>query len=280
MCGRTACTLPPSKLRRACRYKSKDNKVTEPRWKGGKVGRYYTSPNVAPMSWTPVLLSAKHAQNDPDVEGEKLDSSDRMLQVMRWGLVPAWYKKDLKSFNLSTNNCRSDGMLDKRMFSTPLNRGRRCVVLADGYYEWKTTKDKQKIPHLIFFKNDVESSDAEEENDEDDQAVNVRPRRRVLTMAGVFEIWHPPKEGPNDPIYAYSIITVDASPAVSGIHHRMPAILDGDEAVSQWLDYENVPLSEAANLIKPLDTLEHFPVSSCVNNSRNKSLECMVKIEM
>ena len=68
-----------------------------------------------------------------------------------------------------------------------------AATLCCSYYEWKTTKDRQKLPHLIFFKNDAESSDAEEENDEDDQAASVRPRRRVLTMAGVFEIWHPPK---------------------------------------------------------------------------------------
>ena len=101
---------------------------------------------------------------------------------------------------------------------------------------------------------------------------------RLLTMAGIFDCWEPPKGG--EPLYTYTIITVDASEDVSFIHHRMPAILDGDEAIEKWLDFAEVPTREAMKLIRPAENIAFHPVSTFVNSVRNDTPECLVPIEL
>ena len=83
---------------------------------------------------SPVLLSSKHLE-DGTVKMEKRGFSggeERMLRLMRWGLIPSWYHGDVSSIEYKMNNARSDGMLAKTSFKRPLQSGRRCVVVADG----------------------------------------------------------------------------------------------------------------------------------------------------
>ncbi|XP_050407043.1 abasic site processing protein HMCES isoform X1 [Patella vulgata] len=365
MCGRTACTLAPDDICDSTCYKSKDGKLRKPSWRdapGGK--KYYPSHNIAPGSHTPVMLSRQHF---PSAEFE--DGVERVIQPMKWGLVPTWHKGDPYKLEYETNNCRAEGMLTKRTYKIPLEKGRRCVILADGFFEWKRTKES-KQPYFIYFPNDghkegkseikseinikkenqegedpkvkvelgdvkVETSDIKLEPAENSEEVkpelsgikvettdikiepsdikvetsdiklksaennNVKPinksatsklkdlersaehkeekKSTLLTVAGVFEVWKPP-DG-SDELYSYSIITVDSSPAMAWIHHRMPAILTNDAEIEEWLDFGNVPLSKASKLIRPTDCLTMHPVSSIVNNSRNKSPECVKKID-
>ncbi|GCC31484.1 hypothetical protein chiPu_0009942 [Chiloscyllium punctatum] len=102
--------------------------------------------------------------------------------------------------------------------------------------------------------------------------------RRLLTMAGLFDHWAPP--GGGEDLYTYTVITVDASKAMDWIHDRMPAILDGEEAVRMWLDYGQVPAMEALKLIHPTERIALHPVSTVVNNSRNDFLDCIKPIEL
>ena len=86
---------------------------------------------------SPVLLSSKHLEA-VTVETEKPSFSfsaadERVLRPMRWGLIPSWYHGEIGSIEYKMNNARSDGMLMKTSFKKPLQTGRRCVVLADGY---------------------------------------------------------------------------------------------------------------------------------------------------
>ncbi|XP_050814483.1 abasic site processing protein HMCES isoform X2 [Gopherus flavomarginatus] len=97
---------------------------------------------------------------------------------------------------------------------------------------------------------------------------------RLLTMAGIFDCWEPPDGG--DALYTYTIITVDASKGLSAIHNRMPAILDGDEAIRKWLDFTEVSTQEALRLIHSTENIAFHPVSTIVNNSRNNTPECLV----
>ncbi|XP_074929274.1 abasic site processing protein HMCES isoform X2 [Chelonoidis abingdonii] len=99
---------------------------------------------------------------------------------------------------------------------------------------------------------------------------------RLLTMAGIFDCWEPPDGG--DALYTYTIITVDASKGLSAIHNRMPAILDGDEAIRKWLDFTEVSTQEALRLIHSAENIAFHPVSTIVNNSRNNTPECLVPI--
>ncbi|XP_074459457.1 abasic site processing protein HMCES isoform X2 [Larus michahellis] len=101
---------------------------------------------------------------------------------------------------------------------------------------------------------------------------------RLLTMAGIFDCWEPPAGG--EMLYTYTIITVDASKDVSFIHHRMPAILDGDEAIRKWLDFAEVPTQEAVKLIQPTENIVFHPVSTFVNSVRNNAPQCLAPIEL
>ncbi|XP_069793450.1 abasic site processing protein HMCES isoform X2 [Narcine bancroftii] len=102
--------------------------------------------------------------------------------------------------------------------------------------------------------------------------------RRLVTMAGLFDCWSPPSGGAE--LYSHTIITVNASKAMDWIHDRMPAILDGEEAVRKWLDYGEVSVSEAIKLIHPTEYIALYPVSTLVNNSRNDDIECIKPIEL
>lgn len=360
MCGRTACTLAPDDVCKACSYNDGKGKTKKPLWRDAPGGhQYYPSYNVSPGSHTPVLLSSKH------YPGELEGISDQIIQPMMWGLVPSWHKGDPKKVSYETNNCRAEGMLEKRTFKTPLDKGRRCVVLADGFFEWKRDKN-QKQPYFIYFpssstgtaktndfriKEEVKNSDSDwtdlkkepcdwlevksepgentvhnvpdskgqpdkkeldpntvaavsgvkdvkdsieikteikmESSDSVEEAIldtefpdgeNDSKSQRLLTMAGVFDIWKPPDGAP--PLYSYSIITVAASAAMDWLHHRMPAILTSQVEINDWLDFGEVPLSMAVNSIRPVECIQLHPVSTVVNNSRNKTPDCVEPVDL
>ncbi|NXD26165.1 HMCES protein, partial [Spelaeornis formosus] len=272
MCGRTACSLAADNLRRACAYRDRRGQQRQPEWV--RQERYQPSYNKGPQSSGPVLLSRRHLQQDAD-------SSERVLMDMRWGLVPSWFKQDNPSkLQFNTSNCRSDSMLSKSSYKGALLKGKRCVVLADGFYEWQQ-QSGGKQPYFIYFPQTKDATDKEMEGDE-------WKGWRLLTMAGIFDCWEPP--GGGEMLYTYTIITVDASKDVSFIHHRqvitgkgvagMPAILDGDEAIRKWLDFAEVPTQEAVKLIQPTENIVFHPVSTFVNNIRNNTPECVAPIEL
>ncbi|XP_022110850.1 embryonic stem cell-specific 5-hydroxymethylcytosine-binding protein-like [Acanthaster planci] len=316
MCGRTACTLDPNQTRRACTYTNRQGRRVLPRWRNGPSGnqgntggkqqqqgkqqgkqqalqegkgrrKYYPSFNLTPTAVTPVLLSAKHFDSEAA-------SDDRQLTPMQWGLVPSWHKGDPTALGYKMNNCRREGMTGKRSFSRPLDKGQRCVVLADGYYEWLTSKDGKKQPYFIYFPQatpieslasktppaepePVEQPDCLAEEEVTDEGSEWKGHK-LLTMAGLFDRWFPPEGGP--PLYTYTVITVEAASSMSWLHNRMPAILESDQAINDWLDYGTVPASKALELIKAETCLTCHPVSTQVNNSRYKGSDCIVPIDV
>ena len=255
MCGRLACTLDPDQLSCKCLYKKRDGSSTTPLWSKNK-DKFTPGFNKAPQSYCPVLV-----QSQLDGDGEIL-VGDRSLAAMKWGLIPSWFsgkKEDRVGYNM--NNARSDTLLQKRSYIIPLRKGQRCVVVADGFYEWKKMENG-KQPYFIY----LSRQDNEKEKDS----------CKLLRMAGIYE-----KTNCDDgEVYSFSVITVDASSEFSSIHHRMPAILASDHEVDLWLDYENVPLDDALALIKPKNVLRWYTVSKFVNNSRNEGEECMKKVDV
>lgn len=291
MCGRTACTLAPDEVTRACSYRTRGGQRRQPRWRDGDADKYRPSYNKSPQSNSPVLLSSRHFDKSAPVE-------ECVLASMRWGLVPAWFKEsDPSKMQYSTNNCRSENILEKKTYKDPLLKGQRCVILADGFYEWKRqAKDKQ--PYFIYFpqsqgvetKNQNEeqnspASNPDQEKSEEtlvDNPEDTEPKAewtgwRLLTMAGLFDCWTPPSGG--EPLFTYTVITVNASPNLEGIHNRMPAVLDGEEEVRRWLDFAELKSLEALKLLQSKNTLTFHPVSSLVNNSRNNSAECLQPVD-
>uniref|UniRef100_A0A8D0L3A9 Abasic site processing protein HMCES n=1 Tax=Sphenodon punctatus TaxID=8508 RepID=A0A8D0L3A9_SPHPU len=265
MCGRTAVTLGADGIRRACVYCDNQGRTRHPEWQNAD--KYSPSYNKSPQSNSPVLLSRRHFEKDAN-------SSERVLAAMRWGLVPSWFKEtDPSKMQYKTSNCRSDTMMEKFSYKGPLIKGKRCVVLADGFYEWQQ-RNGEKQPYFIYFpqaKQEMLDKKSDDNEEQDGKGW------RLLTMAGIFDCWEPPDGG--EALYTYTVITVDASKALSSIHNRMPAILDGDEAVRKWLDFAEVPTQEAVRLIHPSENITFHPVSTIVNSSRNNTPECLIPVE-
>ncbi|XP_038596520.1 abasic site processing protein HMCES [Tachyglossus aculeatus] len=267
MCGRTSCHLPRDVLTRLCRYRDRRGQPRLPDWKDPD--KYLPSYNKSPQSNSPVLLSRQHLEKNAD-------SSERVIAAMRWGLIPSWFREDDPSkLQFNTTNCRSDTMMEKRSYKVPLGKGRRCVVLADGFYEWQQCQG-EKQPYFIYFPQ-IKTEKSEDGQDAVDDEGGW-DGWRLLTMAGIFDCWEPPNGG--DLLYTYTIITVNACKGLNSIHHRMPAILDGEEAVSKWLDFGEVPTQEALKLIHPVENITFHPVSTVVNNARNNLPQCLTAIDL
>lgn len=145
---------------------------------------------------------------------------------MKWGLVPSW-SKDGKGWI----NARADGLFEKPAFRQPA-RKRRCLVPADGFFEWKKV-GKEKVPMLI-------------------RAADHRP----FAMAG---LWEPSREG----LPTFAVVTTDACPAVAPVHDRMPVLLDAAGA-DRWLD-PAATVDELVSLLRPRDDVELIEVDPRVN---------------
>ncbi|CAL9703781.1 unnamed protein product [Knipowitschia caucasica] len=278
MCGRTACTLAPDEISRACTYRDRGGQRRRPRWRDGDADQYRPSYNKSPQSNSPVLLSQRHFDKSAPVD-------ECVLTSMRWGLVPSWFKEsDPKKMQYSTNNCRSENILEKKTYKDPLLKGQRCVILADGFYEWRR-QAKEKQPFFIYFPQSQDAgvkTETEDQSQEGSEEVISNQDAewtgwRLLTMAGLFDCWTPPG---GEPLYTYTVITVNASPNLQDIHDRMPAILDGEEEVRKWLDFGEIKSPDALKLLQSKNILTCHPVSSIVNNSRNNTAECLQPVSL
>lgn len=168
----------------------------------------------------------------------------------RWGLVPGWVK-DPRDFPLLVN-ARVETMGEKPAFRDALRHG-RCIVPASGYYEWHTNPDKSKQPYYITFADD-----------------------RPMALAGLYASWM----GPNgEEIDSVATITVPANGQLADIHHRMPAILEGD-AIEDWLNVREVSAAGAELLARPLadGALKFHPVSTRVNSARDDDAGLIVPV--
>lgn len=218
MCGRYTQTSDPAKL--AQRFH------LEP--PGPELSRRY---NIAPTQDAPVV-----ANDDP-----------KRLRLMRWGLIPAW-AKDAAIGNRMIN-ARAETLAEKPSFKKPFER-RRCLVLADGFYEWRVVAGRAKIPVRIVLKS-----------------------REPFVFAGLWDLWRGP-EGRE--LATFTIITTQANEILKPIHDRMPVILRPKDE-EMWLTSGPVEAAKLAHLLKPYpaDEMEAYDVSQLVNSPRNDTLECI-----
>ncbi|XP_016981885.1 abasic site processing protein HMCES isoform X2 [Drosophila rhopaloa] len=226
--------------------------------------RYQPSYNIAPTDITPVIVSAAHFS---DAEDQKCS---RVVMPMMWGMIPFWHKGDYRRHGLTTNNCRLEHLMDSKLYRGPFKRGQRCVVICEGFYEWQTTgptkKPSEREAYLVFVPQKGDAKIYEKPQD-----VNL------LRMAGLFDVW---EDESGDKMYSYSIITFQSSKIMSWMHYRMPAILETDEQMNNWLDFKRVSDAEALATLRPATELKWYRVAKLVNNSRNKSEECNKPIEL
>ena len=166
------------------------------------------------------------------------------VSARRWGLIPYWANDP--SVGSRMINARSDSLEGKPAFRESVQQ-RRCVILADGYYEWMQV-GKSKVPLFFHMKGHV-----------------------PFVMAGVWDRW---KKGVN-PIETCAVITTDAASRTAKCHPRMPALLSLDSA-ERWLD-RDTPLKEALALLQPYEgeDLEFYEVSKLVNNAAFDSPACI-----
>ncbi len=176
------------------------------------------------------------------------DSEPGKIQLYRWGLIPHW-AKDISIGN-KLINARAETINEKPSFRNAF-RKQRCLVLADGYYEWQKT-DTGKIPYRIILKNE-----------------------EPFAIAGIWESWH--DEADNE-IRSFSIITTEANPSLTDIHNRMPVILNPDDT-GKWLD-KKLSQDEALLLLQPLadEMVKAYRVSTMVNTPFNDSPELILAL--
>ena len=176
------------------------------------------------------------------------------IEFFHWGLIPSW-AKDPKIGNRMIN-ARSETLAEKPSFRNAYKR-RRCLILADGYYEWKQVPgDRLKQPVYIRLKS-----------------------RKPFALAGLWEIWQ--TEGMDKPLRSCTIITCPPNAFLEKIHHRMPVILPKD-AYAAWLSPEAKSADALQQLLIPYadEEIEAYPVSRFVNRPTNDSPECIAPSEV
>jgi putative SOS response-associated peptidase YedK len=165
---------------------------------------------------------------------------------MRWGLVPAW-ATDPK-IGSSLINARAETLTRRTAFKDAFER-RRCLVIADGFYEWRKL-GAARTPLLIHLKSE-----------------------RSFGFAGLYETWNPPL---GQPLTTCTIVTTEPNELVQPIHNRMPVILP-KEAEDLWLDSSLADHRRLLDLLQPYpaDEMIAYEVSSLVNSVKNDSPECI-----
>ena len=187
-------------------------------------------------------------------------SGQRQLGTFRWGLVPSWAKDPTIGNRMI--NARAETLTDKPAFRTILLR-RRCIIPADGFYEWQrkgdagTAKKAAKQPFFIR-----------------------RADGHSLAFAGLWEVWKP-KDDPNaEWLRSCTIVTGAPNDLVARIHDRMPVILP-EEAWDTWLDpaIDDIDTLQALLQPYPAAAMDAFPVTTAVNNVKNEGAHLIDPLE-
>lgn len=257
-----------------CKASSKSGKeeCKRPRWRNeynfGK--KYQPSYNIAPSEVTPVLVSAAHF-------GKNRSINDRVIVPMVWGMIPYWHSRsvDHRKHGYRTINCRAETILQSRLYKRAFSSGKRCVVLCEGFYAWQTTNpNASKRP--AFYVYPSQHTGIKIENSESvDKPLG---KLNLLKMAGLFDVW---ENADGEQMYSYAVITLEADDQLNWLNDRMPAILESEKDVADWIDYKRVTDSEyLLSLLRPAEKLQWHQVSNVVNNARNKTDLCNKPINL
>ena len=221
MCGRFTLTVDPDELREALPGFAIPS---------GMAPRY----NIAPSQ--PVAVIANDGKNQVD--------------FYTCGLIPSWAKDPQIGSRMI--NARAESLTEKPSFRNAF-KYRRCLILADGFYEWQAHEDRGKVsktPMYIRMKN----SD-------------------IFAFAGLWDRWNSPD---GSEVLSCTIITTEPNDFMKAIHNRMPVILP-KESYAQWLDTEEKDPAGLQGLLKayPAEQMIAFPVSRKVNDPASDTPECI-----
>jgi putative SOS response-associated peptidase YedK len=181
--------------------------------------------NLAPMQHAPVI--------------REVDRGERHVALLRWGLLPSWAKGPTIAARLF--NARAETAATKPSFRAAF-KARRCLIPADGFYEWAPAATGGKQPHFIRLASGA-----------------------PMALAGLWEHWTAPA---GEEVSTFTILTIDANERLAPIHDRMPVILP-PETWSLWLNPARTP-AQVAPLLRPYpsDSMQLWPVSKRVGNVR------------
>ena len=242
MCGRYASSRRPEDL--VEEFEVVDSRVATP------LAPDY---NVAPTKEVYAVLE-RPPRSDEEAAAP---TPERQLRVLRWGLVPSWAKDP--SIGNRMINARMETVADKPAYKRAF-ASRRCLLPADGYFEWYPTEQLSKAGKPLK------------------QPFFIRPQDGgVLAMAGLYEIWRDPTREEDDPDrfrWTCTVLTTQAEDAVGHIHDRMPLMVEPDRW-GAWLDVAATARDDLLSLLVPAapGRLEAFPVSREVNNVKNNGPE-------
>ncbi|HEY3143080.1 MAG TPA: SOS response-associated peptidase [Acidimicrobiales bacterium] len=233
MCGRFVSASPPDEI---ARYFDVDETA---------LPELEVNYNVAPTN---------------DVYAVAIDGGIKRVEAFHWGLVPSW-AKDPK-IGSKMINARSEGIESKNAYRAAFKR-RRCIIPADGFYEWqKQEGKKKKQPYYI-----------------------QRPDGEPLAFAGLWEVWRPKdasgeNQADEPPLRSCTIITTSANATMEPLHDRMPVILP-PSAWEEWLDPSNDDLDTLGKLLVPAppSLIVTHPVSTEVNSVRNNGPELIEQFD-
>lgn len=178
----------------------------------------------------------------------------RVLDLVRWGLVPSW-AKDL-SVGDRMINARAETVATKPAYKRAFAK-RRCILPVDGFYEWRKFADrKQKQPYFIFGRD-----------------------REPLAFAGLWELWRDPNDDDAEKLRTCLLITTTANDRMRPVHDRMPVILP-EARWGEWLDPDNHDTERLSQQLVPApeDVLDMYPVSTAVNRPANNGPELIARI--
>ncbi len=178
------------------------------------------------------------------------DPQGRDVELMRWGLVPSW-AKDISIGNRLIN-ARAETLTEKPSFRSAFAR-RRCLILADGFFEWKKPEDRRGSPMPYYFQ---------------------LAGRKPFAFAGLWEFWRSPE---GDPLRSCTIITTQANGLVREVHERMPVMLAPDQ-MWDWLVKTSQP--ELADMLKPFpaEKMVAYPISRMVNDPARDVPEVLLPV--
>jgi putative SOS response-associated peptidase YedK len=178
------------------------------------------------------------------------DGTRNRLGYLKWGLIPSWAKDEKIGYKMI--NARAETLSEKPSFRQAFKQ-RRCLVIADSFFEWKKGTDNTKTPMRIKLKSD-----------------------ELFAMAGIWERWKSPT---GHTLFSCSVITTSPNELMRDIHDRMPVILKKEDEQT-WLDPTIDDFSKVSGLLKPLqaDVMEAYEVSSLVNSPRNNSPNLIQRI--
>jgi len=224
MCGRYRLTAKERYIRD--HFGLDEDLDWQPRW------------NIAPTQVVPTIRQDAHEPR-------------RIWNLARWGLIPSWAKDS--SIGFKTINAMAETAAEKPAFRDAI-RFRRCLVPANGFYEWKRLGPKEKQPYSFGMADDG-----------------------IFAFAGLWERWRDSAGGQT--LETFTILTTEPNSLVSGVHNRMPAILKAED-YDLWLDPGLTQPSRVADLLQPIDAsvMRSYPVGERVNRAENDDEECAFEV--